>query len=110
MHDDVPFVLANALALPFPSRTFDLVLDRGCFHYLSPSQWAGYVSEAHRVLRPDARLLLRACLTSKGVRNQVTEAGLTAAFAGWAIDRLTHGDLSSDTRTMPALIARLRRG
>lgn len=93
MHTEMSFVRANALALPSPAATFDLALDRGCFHYLSSSQWTSYAAEVRRVLRPGGRLLLRTCLTSRGMRNQVTEAGIIEVFAGWAVDRLTHDDL-----------------
>lgn len=108
-HGGVLFVLADVLALPFPAGVFDVALDRGCFHYLSPARWPDYAAEARRVLRPGGRLLLRACLTSQGVRNDVTESGITGAFAGWEIDRMTRGELRSDTRAMQALMVRLRR-
>lgn len=107
-HPDVPIAQADVLSLPFPAAAFHLVLDRGCFHYLSPVQWADYAAEVQRVLRPDGRLLLRACLTSRGVRNDVTESGVAAAFTGWVIERLVRADLPSDTRTMQALVIRLR--
>lgn len=107
-HASVSFVRADVLSLPFPPGAFHLALDRGCFHYLSPVQWADYAAEAQRVLRPGGRLLLRACLTSRGVRNDVTEAGVAEAFADWVIERLVCGDLPSDTRIMQALIVRLR--
>jgi len=71
-HPDVPFVQADVLSLPFPSGAFRLVLDRGCFHYLSPAPRTDYAAEARRIPRPDGRLPLRACLTSRGVRNDVT--------------------------------------
>ena len=109
MHGAASFVQADAMALPFPGGVFNLALDRGCFHYLSPSQWAGYAAQAWRVLVPGGRLLLRACLTSKGVRNEVTESGISEAFAGWLVDSLERADLRSDTRTMEALVIRLRR-
>jgi len=108
-HSGVPFVQADVLTLPFAAGALDLALDRGCFHYLSPPQRAGYAAEAWRVLRPGGRLLLRACLTSGGARNEVTEPGISEAFAGWAVDRLERADLRSDTRTMQALVIRLRR-
>lgn len=107
-HADVSLVRADVLALPFPSGAFDVALDRGCFHYLHPVQWGDYAAEVRRVLRPGGRLLLRACLTSRGLRNEVTESGVADAFAGWVIDRLVRGDLPSDTRTMQAVIVRLR--
>ncbi len=108
-HGGVSFVQGDVLALPFTAGIFDLALDRGCFHYLSPPRWPDYAAEARRVLRPGGRLLLRACLTSRGVRNEVTGSGITEAFTGWVIDRLAHDALRSDTRTMQALVVRLRR-
>ena len=108
-HRDVPFIQADVLRLPFADGSFHLALDRGCFHYLNPGQWAAYAADAWRVLRPGGRLLLRACLTSRGVRNAVTEAGIREAFAGWTIDQLAPDELPSDTRTMRALTVRLHR-
>ena len=107
-HADVSPLQADVLTLPFMSGVFDLALDRGCLRYLSPVQWAVYAAEARRVLRPGGYLLLRACLTSRGVRNDVTESGVVTAFAGWVVDRLVRGDVPSDTRTMQALVVRLR--
>jgi SAM-dependent methyltransferase len=107
-HADVSFVQGDVLSLPFPSGAFDLALDRGCFHYLHSVQWAEYAAEARRVLRPAGRLLLRACLTSRGVRNDVTGSGVAEAFMGWVIDHLAREGLPSDTRTMHALVIRLR--
>jgi hypothetical protein len=43
------------------------------------------------------------------VRNDVTASGITGAFAGWVIERMTPGALRSDTRAMQALVVRLRR-
>jgi hypothetical protein len=47
--------------------------------------------------------------SSEGARNEVTESGISEAFAGWAVDRLERADLRSDMRTMQALVIRLRR-
>jgi SAM-dependent methyltransferase len=107
-HAGASFVQADVLALPFQAGIFDVALDRGCFHYLSPSRWPGYAAEAQRVLRPGGRLLLRACLTSQGIRNEITEPGIAKAFAGWVVERLACEGLRSDTRTMHALVVRLR--
>jgi SAM-dependent methyltransferase len=109
-HGAASFVRADALALPFAPGSFGLALDRGCFHYLSAGQWPGYAAEVWRVLRPGGRLLLRACLTSAGARNVVTEAGLARVFAGWNVDSLGQEDLVSDTRAMAALVLRLSKG
>jgi SAM-dependent methyltransferase len=107
--DGCLFARADALSLPFATGTFALALDRGCFHYLEPGSWPRYAAEVHRVLRPGGRLLLRACLTSAGVRNKVTESGLRAAFDGWHCADVREAGLLSDTREMPALIVRLER-
>lgn len=105
----VAFARSDVRSLPFAAGSFALVLDRGCFHYLEPAQWPGYAAEVARVLRPGGRLLLRACLTSAGVRNEVTRRGLRAAFAAWRFHAVTQARIASDTREMPALIARLER-
>lgn len=107
--DGCLFVRADALSLPFATGAFALAIDRGCFHYLEPGSWPRYAAEVRRVLRPGGRLLLRACLTSAGVRNKVTESGVLAAFAGWQCADIRETGLISDTREMPALIARLER-
>ena len=97
------------MRLPFADHVFDLVLDRGCFHYLDPQQRHSYAGETGRVLRPGGRMLLRACLSSAGIRNDITQAVIVSTFAGWSIDSLKPVQLPSDTRKMPALEARLRR-
>jgi SAM-dependent methyltransferase len=107
--DGCLFARADVLRLPFAAGSFALAVDRGCFHYLAPERWTRYAAEIHRVLGPGGRLLLRACLTSAGVRNRVTESGILAAFANWRCDGVRATRLLSDTRDMPALVVRLRR-
>ena len=102
------FVLADAVRLPFADQVFDLVLDRGCFHYLGSQHRGAYATEVGRVLRPSGRMLLRACLNGAGIRNDLTEAVIVSTFAGWSVDSLKPVQLLSDTREMPALEARLR--
>ena len=41
----------DALALRFPDRSLDGLVDHGCFHTLPPSRRLDYAREAHRVLR-----------------------------------------------------------
>jgi len=108
-HPGVAFVQADARALPFSSNSLDAVLDRGCFHYLRPVDRSTYLAELERVLRPAGRLLLRACLRSAGQPNDLSVSSLTEELAGWRIVDLRHEDIPSDTRTMPAVVARLER-
>lgn len=108
-HPLVAFALADVTALPVRAGAADLLLDRGCFHYLDAAGRAGYVREAARVLRPGGRLLLRMCLNSAGVPNGLSGKTIEAAFAGWLMAGLRPADLVTGTRTMPAVQALLVR-
>ncbi len=105
----VQLVRADVLSLPFRDRCFDLLLDRGTIHYLSAHDREDYAREAGRVLRPGGRFLLRACLYSAGHRNDVDEASIREVFSGWSVDWFNQQDLMTDTKTMPALVFRLRK-
>jgi SAM-dependent methyltransferase len=106
-HAEPSFIRADVLHLPFQAHTFDVLLDRGCFHYLSGRERNSYAAEARRVIRPGGRMLLRACLTSAGMRNDVNEDVISDCFESWSIDSLKHAKLPSDTRILPALEVRL---
>ncbi len=54
----VDFRVADALRLPFPRRTFDGLLDIGCFHTLPVRLRRAYSQELGRVLRPGGRYVL----------------------------------------------------
>lgn len=109
-HPAVAFVLADVCDLPVASGCCDLLVDRGCFHYLGAAgDRARYAAEAARVLRPGGRLFLRACLYAAGVRNHVDERGVRRTFAGWRCLALREAAIPSDTRTMPALIGLFER-
>jgi SAM-dependent methyltransferase len=109
LHPGVHGVRADVTGLPFPDGRFDVVIDRGCFHYLSPPGRRRYGIEAARVLTPVGRLFLRASLFSAGRRNDVDEAGVRSALEGWEILAMEETDLRSDTRQLHALIVRARR-
>jgi SAM-dependent methyltransferase len=108
-HPDVLFVQADMRSLPFAEGDFDLLIDRGCFHYLEPADRSRYASEAFRVTRPGGRFLLRACRRAAGVRNDLGMATLLSVFAGWEFIAAREADVPSDTRTMSALVIRLER-
>ncbi len=108
-HPHVRFLQADALHLPVAEGAFNLLLDRGCLHYLTASDRPAYAAEAARVLGTDGRLFLRSCLYAAGVRNDIDEDSLRATFAGWRWLHMSREDLASDTRTMPALVVLLAR-
>jgi SAM-dependent methyltransferase len=105
----VTFLQADALALPVREASADLIIDRGCFHYVAAADRARYAREALRVLRPGGRFLLRACRSAAAVPNGIGPATIEAVFRGWRIDQMTVAEIPSDTRRMPAVVARLRR-
>jgi SAM-dependent methyltransferase len=46
------YVVAEAPTLPFRDGAFALVVDRGCIHSILRPEWAAYVREVARVLKP----------------------------------------------------------
>ena len=101
----VAFVRADVLQMPVAAAACDVLIDRGCFHYLATDNArARYAAEARRVLRPGGRLFVRACLFAAGVRNALDERTLRQAFAGWRCLALGAASIPSDTRIMPALV------
>jgi SAM-dependent methyltransferase len=109
-HANAGFLQADVLHLPIATGSVAALLDRGCFHYLEPSQRPAYAAETRRVLRPGGRLFLRACLNTAGKRNDIDEPGLRSVFTAWRWLSVRQGELPSDTRSMPALIVLLERG
>jgi SAM-dependent methyltransferase len=106
-HPGARFLRADVRQLPFANGTFDMALDRGCFHYLETDDRLRYVAEVSRILTSEGRLLLRACTTSEGQPNGIGEETITSAFKGWRIASMHTGTIASDTRQMQAVIVRL---
>jgi cyclopropane fatty-acyl-phospholipid synthase-like methyltransferase len=65
---DCRFHRSDVTDLPFLTRPFDLVLDIGCLHSLSPQRRDRYVEEVKRLARPGGRYMLYA-FTPKGDRS-----------------------------------------
>jgi SAM-dependent methyltransferase len=105
---DLSPAAVRGAARAHPGARFDLLLDRGCFHYLAPADRHRYAREARRVLRRGGRFLLRACLSAAGVPNDIDQSTIEHVFAGWQLTSITRQDIASGTRQMPALIARLK--
>jgi len=108
--DGATFMRADVRQLPFHQDCFDAALDRGCFHYLEPRDRLRYAEELRRVLRPGARLLLRASLHAAGVRNDIDETVIGRTFATWHVEHMQRAAVPSDTRTLQVILARLRSG
>lgn len=106
-HDGAAFMRADVRRLPFHRHCFDAALDRGCFHYLAPEDRLRYADELRRVLRPGARLLLRASLRAAGARNDIDEAVIGHTFAAWQIEHVQRAAVPSDTRMLEMILARL---
>lgn len=92
-----------------PVFSFEIALDRGCFHYLPVSDRLRYESELRRVLTPGGRLLLRASLRAAGVRNDISEDVIRATFAKWDLRSVERAEIPSDTRLLEVLMVRLER-
>jgi hypothetical protein len=45
-HPGARFIRADVLRLPLAEASADLLLDRGCFHYLAPAERHRYAREA----------------------------------------------------------------
>lgn len=97
------FARADVTSLPLAAGSVDLLIDRGCFHYLGAGGRVAYAREAGRVLRARGRLFLRMCLNSAGKPNGLGEHTIRETFGGWQLADMRRVPLASDTRTMPAL-------
>lgn len=49
---EIRFIEGTALDVPLVDQSFDAVVDVGLLHHIKPDDYATYVSEAHRVLKP----------------------------------------------------------
>lgn len=52
------FTVADALALPFGPATFDVALDKACFHFVAPALRRHYAKNVQRVVRPGGQFIL----------------------------------------------------
>ncbi|MGH3902394.1 MAG: class I SAM-dependent methyltransferase [Pseudonocardiaceae bacterium] len=95
---EVDVEVGDALALPYPDRTFDLVTDRGCFHHVEREQRRRYAVEVARVLKPGGLLHLRGCCVPRFPFVPMPEDEVRATFGAPDFDVLlvTPLDLVTD--------------
>jgi SAM-dependent methyltransferase len=107
-HPEVEFMVGDVLDLPFEAESFDVIIDRGCFHAIAGADRSRYEREAWRVLRPGGRFLLRAFRTlAAGDRSDMSPGVVRRHFARWTIVAEGEGRIPSDARLMDAVLARL---
>jgi 2-polyprenyl-3-methyl-5-hydroxy-6-metoxy-1,4-benzoquinol methylase len=79
---NISFCQTSVLDLPFPSGSFSLVTDRGCFHHIPEEERDRYAEEVARVLKPGGKLLLRGCRIAQFPFVAITAESLTRHFPG----------------------------
>ncbi len=100
------FEIADVLALDDLHRSFDTILDVGCFHTLQPGDRETYAASLHGVLRTGGRLLLL-CWSERNAFGygpaRIRRRDIRSTFrAGWAIESVTPEML--DTRMEAAQV------
>ena len=83
---DVTFMRADALALPLRDASADLLIDRGCFHYVDAADRARYAREARRVLRRGGHSCSGPAVTA-AVPNDIDPAVIERVFHDCASTR-----------------------
>jgi ubiquinone/menaquinone biosynthesis C-methylase UbiE len=101
---EISFCRADIRELPFPDASFDLLVDRGCFHHLGQDDQARYAHEAARVLRRKGTLYLRGSRADIFPFKPVTAEGLRHHFAplGFDIGPLLPFQLQTDAMSLPS--------
>lgn len=107
-HPAVFFAQADACRLPIATGAVSMLLDRGCFHYLTAADRSAYVREAARVLAPRSRLLLRACLPHESMPQDINEQYLRQLFDGWSIELMQRDRLRVDDGHLNGITALLQ--
>lgn len=91
---DCRFHRSDVTDLPFLTHPFDLVLDVGCLHSLSPQARDRYANEVKRLARPDGRYMLYAFTPQAGQASGrgVTPEEVASRFApAFTVERVVFG-------------------
>lgn len=86
--DNVETMTASAISLPIVDASVDIVVSNYCFHHLSDDDKQRALAEAHRVLRPDGRLvfgdmMFRVSLHDQRDRDVVRDKVRAMLRQGW---------------------------
>lgn len=80
----IRYEVGTALAMSFADGTFDVVVERGCFHHIPVVERPQYASEVARVLKPGGRYLYRSFSDKSQFRAEpealLTEERVRAVF------------------------------
>ncbi len=102
----IPYLVADATALPFASNTFDATTGHS-FLYLVPDR-IGVLREAYRVLRPGGRYISMEPRSGKAQRGAILkhwhDLRFLVSVALWRPYSRLHGQL--DEKSFPALLER----
>jgi len=66
LHPTPVFVVDDILRTSLPERSFDVIVDRGCFHILDPKEYVQYLRGVQALMRPKARFFLKVLSTEQG--------------------------------------------
>ncbi|UCC61868.1 MAG: class I SAM-dependent methyltransferase [Anaerolineae bacterium] len=99
---DCQFYRGDVTDLAFLAHPFDLALDIGCLHSLSPEGWGRYAAEVARLVRPGGLYLLYAFTprTDRPIPRGVTPEEVLSLFTPtFAVEREERGEDPSGPRS-----------
>jgi len=109
------FLVHDALTLGELERTFDSILDVGCFHTLQPAERARYAASLRAALRPGGRCFVL-CWSSRNPfgygPERIAQRDLRSAFRdGWVVEAIEAESLETrlPAGRVHAWLARVRR-
>lgn len=102
--DDLEFRCADIRELPFADSSFELLVDRGCFHHLGDEDREKYADEAARILRPGRVLFLRGSRFDTFPFKAITAEAISRHFIPrkFEVSALFPFLIQTDAMTLPA--------
>lgn len=84
----INFVHCSAHNLPFPSGSFQLVVDIGCFHHLPKELLKDYVNSVRTVLKTNGTYFLECFSRPQEFGSFFTKEEIKSLFSGFSIDSI----------------------